>query len=207
MKLNYVKPRSSLENYIIYIDIFILQPLFVPTQEGSDSEDVANIVGQQDSNAENISTSDNDNSQPSNDNNRDSGQESSTQDHTENLTFRGKDRVLGNSLNTNSTTSDSASTATDGDKDTGLGECIICQTGRSTIAFLPCRHTCVCEKCLKKLDKCPMCRGHVLTYFKIGQSDGIEDDGVNDTDSEFQTAGENWWENLNNRLNQYFGFT
>ena len=52
-----------------------------------------------------------------------------------------------------------------------------------------------------------MCRGHVLTYFKIGQSDGIEDDGVNDTDSEFQTAGENWWENLNNRLNQYFDFT
>ncbi|KAK3093869.1 hypothetical protein FSP39_021243 [Pinctada imbricata] len=101
----------------------------------------------------------------------------------------------------------------DGTEDTALGECIICQTEKAMIAFLPCRHACVCDKCLKKLDKCPMCRGHFISYFRLRNRgcfispDSREDQEMTDGQTERPEEGGNWWETLSNRINYYLGFT
>ncbi|GJQ76324.1 hypothetical protein Trydic_g2047 [Trypoxylus dichotomus] len=57
--------------------------------------------------------------------------------------------------------------------DTGMwnvsGEqlCVVCQYFPLSRALLPCRHTCICASCFDKLDRCPMCRGPIKSYFCI----------------------------------------
>lgn len=45
--------------------------------------------------------------------------------------------------------------------------CVVCQTAPVTCAILPCRHACVCDTCFSKLDICPMCRSHIVSFFNM----------------------------------------
>ena len=89
-----------------------------------------------------------------------------------------------------------------------MSSCIICQCDRVTVALLPCRHTCVCRDCLRRLDKCPMCRGIIESYFTI--------DGATGGDTNYQpevavddnpSNSPQWWVNLNQRVNDFLGFS
>lgn len=93
-------------------------------------------------------------------------------------------------------------------------ECVVCQTNKVTIAILPCRHTCICDLCLEQLDKCPMCRGYIMSYFRIEHN--VDSDSVypghnnkntrrNSRDRSRQ-PGESRWEFYNRRLNEFLGF-
>ena len=92
--------------------------------------------------------------------------------------------------------------------DTNLcSECIVCQSAPVMYVILPCRHACTCSRCFKKLDKCPMCRGPVVSYFRLKHS---AQDDVEEDVSEHQARNipnEHWLYRLNRRMNQYLGFT
>lgn len=45
--------------------------------------------------------------------------------------------------------------------------CVICQEELVSIALLPCRHTCTCLECFTKIDKCPLCRSYIRSYFML----------------------------------------
>ncbi|XP_067682423.1 cell growth regulator with RING finger domain protein 1-like [Haliotis asinina] len=93
------------------------------------------------------------------------------------------------------------------DEDIGH-ECVVCQMNPISHVILPCRHACTCSMCFKKIDRCPMCRGFIETYFTMfddGQSEEVnteQDEIRND-----QTGFVAWIENMNDRLNEYLGFT
>ncbi len=75
--------------------------------------------------------------------------------------------------------------------------CIICHVEQMSLVFLPCRHACVCDTCFLKLDKCPMCRSGIDSYFRLdGQ---IMDEWM---DEEDEDSG--WWTKINNTLNDSF---
>ncbi|XP_052097661.1 cell growth regulator with RING finger domain protein 1-like [Mytilus californianus] len=90
-------------------------------------------------------------------------------------------------------------------------ECVVCQTNDVTIAILPCRHACVCDTCLQQLDKCPMCRGYIVSYFRIGDEENFSSqdsshrlsrEGI----SHSRLDGESRWEYFNRRMNELLGF-
>ena len=37
-------------------------------------------------------------------------------------------------------------------------ECVACLERAREVAFVPCGHFCVCSKCGKRLEECPICR-------------------------------------------------
>lgn len=45
--------------------------------------------------------------------------------------------------------------------------CCVCAAQPLSRALLPCRHACLCARCLPKLDKCPICRSAISSYFCI----------------------------------------
>ncbi|GBP24431.1 Cell growth regulator with RING finger domain protein 1 [Eumeta japonica] len=45
--------------------------------------------------------------------------------------------------------------------------CCVCTARPLSRALLPCRHACLCSACLPKLDKCPICRCIIHSYFSI----------------------------------------
>lgn len=49
-------------------------------------------------------------------------------------------------------------------------DCVICLTDPKEIMLLPCRHVCVCQKCLVFVDKCPVCRAFFEEYIFIQNS-------------------------------------
>lgn len=51
--------------------------------------------------------------------------------------------------------------------------CVICQERLVGIALLPCRHVCVCAECFSQIDKCPLCRSYISTFFEI-KAGGVE---------------------------------
>ncbi|OWF40659.1 Cell growth regulator with RING finger domain protein 1 [Mizuhopecten yessoensis] len=89
-------------------------------------------------------------------------------------------------------------------------ECIVCQAELVALALLPCRHTCVCSSCFTQLDRCPMCRGYIESYFRVRRN-SEEENAVTgeDTppDSLISTAHGSMWERLNSRLNTFLGFS
>lgn len=55
------------------------------------------------------------------------------------------------------------------EEDSGpVARCIICQQERITRVILPCRHATTCSLCFKRLERCPMCRGYIQSYFLLG---------------------------------------
>ncbi|CAH2241703.1 cell growth regulator with RING finger domain protein 1-like [Pararge aegeria] len=49
----------------------------------------------------------------------------------------------------------------------GEALCCVCASAPLSRALLPCRHACLCARCLPKLDKCPICRSVITSYFCI----------------------------------------
>ncbi|XP_026745347.1 cell growth regulator with RING finger domain protein 1-like [Trichoplusia ni] len=49
--------------------------------------------------------------------------------------------------------------------------CCVCAAAPLSRALLPCRHACLCQHCLPKLDKCPICRSVITSYFCIRNDD------------------------------------
>ena len=43
-------------------------------------------------------------------------------------------------------------------------ECIICLSEAKVVTLLPCRHLCVCTRCLSRLQQCPVCRSSFVGY-------------------------------------------
>lgn len=83
-------------------------------------------------------------------------------------------------------------------------DCIVCQTQRLTCVLLPCRHACVCRRCFVQLDRCPMCRSHVESYFLIGDEQSSSQVRNQEEDSSGLLSK---FESFNNRLNEFFGFS
>lgn len=61
--------------------------------------------------------------------------------------------------------------------------CVICQESFVSIALLPCKHTCTCLECFTKIDKCPLCRSYIRSYFMLKP--------ITDTNQEPPQSGEN----------------
>ena len=81
--------------------------------------------------------------------------------------------------------------------------CVVCQNAPVFYTLLQCRHACVCFTCIKLLEKCPMCRGFIDSYFRL---DAAPDPVISDSVEEVVGPRVPWWEALNNRLNHLLGF-
>ncbi|NWH76584.1 CGRF1 protein, partial [Piaya cayana] len=46
-------------------------------------------------------------------------------------------------------------------------DCVVCQNGAVNWVLLPCRHTCLCDGCIKYFQQCPMCRQFVQESFPL----------------------------------------
>ena len=46
-------------------------------------------------------------------------------------------------------------------------ECSICMADIKTMAGMPCGHLCVCMKCSKKINKCPICNNKTTNFVRI----------------------------------------
>ncbi|XP_074854630.1 cell growth regulator with RING finger domain protein 1 [Carettochelys insculpta] len=46
-------------------------------------------------------------------------------------------------------------------------DCVVCQNGTVNWVLLPCRHTCLCNGCVKYFQQCPMCRQFVQESFPL----------------------------------------
>lgn len=46
-------------------------------------------------------------------------------------------------------------------------DCVVCQNGPVNWVLLPCRHTCLCNGCIKYFQQCPMCRQFVQESFPL----------------------------------------
>ena len=89
-------------------------------------------------------------------------------------------------------------------KDESNNLCVVCQNAPIFYTLLLCRHACVCFSCIKLLDRCPMCRGYIDSYFRL---DGAPDPIVPEDNMEDGVHPRiHWWEALNNRLNRLLGF-
>ena len=82
--------------------------------------------------------------------------------------------------------------------------CVVCQNAPVFYTLLLCRHACVCYSCIKLLDRCPMCRGFIDSYFRL---DNAPDPELQETLADDSPRPRlPWWEALNNRLNHMLGF-
>lgn len=46
-------------------------------------------------------------------------------------------------------------------------DCVVCQNGPVNWVLLPCRHTCLCDGCVRHFQRCPMCRQFVRESFAL----------------------------------------
>ncbi|XP_044264197.1 cell growth regulator with RING finger domain protein 1-like [Tribolium madens] len=83
--------------------------------------------------------------------------------------------------------------------------CVVCQYFPLSRALLPCRHTCICASCFVKLDRCPMCRGPIKSYFCIR---GEEYMPIQPSSKTVNTHSPlyNWLDSWNDRLTDFLGF-
>ncbi|KAI4454732.1 cell growth regulator with ring finger domain protein 1 [Holotrichia oblita] len=96
--------------------------------------------------------------------------------------------------------------------------CVVCQYFPLSRALLPCstyftnflydfRHTCICASCFDKLDRCPMCRGPIKSYFCIrGEEYMPLPNAKSSVNSSLQSPVCNWLDALNDRLIDFLGF-
>ncbi|XP_044017220.1 cell growth regulator with RING finger domain protein 1-like isoform X2 [Aphidius gifuensis] len=86
--------------------------------------------------------------------------------------------------------------------------CVVCQYFPLSRALLPCRHTCICASCFGKLDRCPMCRSPIKSYFCIrGEEYMPNDNDINPCKQRQATHGpSHWLHDWNDRLTDFLGF-
>lgn len=83
--------------------------------------------------------------------------------------------------------------------------CVVCQHFPLSRALLPCRHTCICASCFGKLDRCPMCRSPIRSYFCIRSEEYMPvEPGIKSPAKMAQPM--RWLHDLNDRLTDFLGF-
>jgi len=83
--------------------------------------------------------------------------------------------------------------------------CVVCQYFPLSRALLPCRHTCICASCFDKIDRCPMCRGPIKSYFCIRGEEYMPIQTEPKTQSEHSPIY-HWIDSLNDRIIDFLGF-
>jgi len=89
--------------------------------------------------------------------------------------------------------------------------CVICQLERVTRVSLPCRHAVTCKDCFNRCqNRCPMCRGHVSSYFLLSpESNQQNESESNMTEEKVEDVRRNTWGQMwnrwNNRINTMMG--
>ncbi|KAL5009116.1 hypothetical protein ScPMuIL_014697 [Solemya velum] len=182
-------------------EVYQLQPLFVPSN--STEEEEGDIDSDSAIEASVLTTSTN------------TGTESENRTATRERVDVSSEILRGNGIcvtSTNTGTESENRTATRERVDVsseilrGNGICVICQTDDVQQVFLPCRHACVCNSCFVRLDKCPLCRTDITTHFQLSCADGPSEMIQCEIDQSNMNS-QSWWETLNERLNNFFGFT
>ncbi|XP_017767542.1 PREDICTED: cell growth regulator with RING finger domain protein 1-like isoform X3 [Eufriesea mexicana] len=86
--------------------------------------------------------------------------------------------------------------------------CVVCQYFPLSRALLPCRHTCICASCFGKLDRCPMCRSPIKSYFCIrGEEYMPLETEINPCKQRQASHGPtHWLHDWNDRLTDFLGF-
>ncbi|NXF81240.1 CGRF1 protein, partial [Sclerurus mexicanus] len=56
-------------------------------------------------------------------------------------------------------------------------DCVVCQNGPVNWVLLPCRHTCLCDGCVRYFQQCPMCRQFVQESFPLCSKKEQDEDG------------------------------
>ncbi|XP_050294189.1 cell growth regulator with RING finger domain protein 1-like [Anthonomus grandis grandis] len=88
--------------------------------------------------------------------------------------------------------------------------CVVCQTFPLSRALLPCRHTCICASCFNKLQKCPMCRSRIKSYFCIRGEEYLDPkEPKNEDRGGPAVARRRWFNGINwdDRLIDFLGFS
>ncbi|XP_060531740.1 cell growth regulator with RING finger domain protein 1-like [Cylas formicarius] len=96
-------------------------------------------------------------------------------------------------------------TANQKDREAEQQYCIVCQYFPLSRAILPCRHTCVCANCFSRLDRCPICRGSIKSYFCIRDEHYITDCS---SSKQIQSRWSllDWLHTWDDRLTDFLGF-
>jgi len=84
--------------------------------------------------------------------------------------------------------------------------CSVCQSLPVSRAILPCRHVCLCAFCFDKVERCPICRGQLLHYFRT-RSENYMSDAPNAVPLTRPLTCRQRFDLLSERLNQFLGFT
>lgn len=63
-------------------------------------------------------------------------------------------------------------------------DCVVCQNAPVNRVLLPCRHTCVCDSCMTRMQHCPMCRAYVMESFALAHRPVIFPDDEEEEDEE-----------------------
>uniref|UniRef100_A0A182XWV1 RING-type domain-containing protein n=1 Tax=Anopheles stephensi TaxID=30069 RepID=A0A182XWV1_ANOST len=94
-------------------------------------------------------------------------------------------------------------------RDCPVGEqlCVVCHYFPLSRALLPCRHTCICAVCFSKLDRCPMCRATITSYFCIRTEEYLPANTTGELKVNGKPKGTvHWLDALNDRLTDFLGF-
>ncbi|XP_071648904.1 cell growth regulator with RING finger domain protein 1 isoform X2 [Temnothorax longispinosus] len=86
--------------------------------------------------------------------------------------------------------------------------CVVCQYFPLSRALLPCRHTCICASCFGKIDRCPMCRSPIKSYFCIRSEEYMPPEKeINPCKQRQPSHGPtHWLHDWNDRLTDFLGF-
>lgn len=119
--------------------------------------------------------------------------------------------TTGNAANRGAVVASGVGDANEGSLWNSAGEqlCVVCQYFPLSRALLPCRHTCICASCFSKLDRCPMCRSPIKSYFCIRGEEymPLEKDVNPCKQRQGAHAGAtHWLHDWNDRLTDFLGF-
>ncbi|XP_070578985.1 cell growth regulator with RING finger domain protein 1-like [Ptychodera flava] len=84
-------------------------------------------------------------------------------------------------------------------------DCTVCQNAEISRVILPCRHACVCNQCFPMLNKCPMCRTPIESFFYIHENQTVESLYEVEEDEANMSGWIAKLENVCDRLNRLFG--
>lgn len=84
--------------------------------------------------------------------------------------------------------------------------CVVCHYFPLSRALLPCRHTCICAVCFSKLERCPMCRSPITSYFCIRSEEYLPANFIESRSNKTKGGGAHWLDALNDRLTDFLGF-
>nr|CAD7200686.1 unnamed protein product [Timema douglasi] len=83
--------------------------------------------------------------------------------------------------------------------------CVVCQYFPLSRALLPCRHTCICASCFIKVDRCPMCRSPIRSYFCVRGEEYMPGEPAG-TSNKKPTPLMQWLLDWNDHLTDFLGF-